>query len=73
MPAADLHTVDPLVTRSRHTDLVESAVAAESSVQTDSKIVLSWLRCSGDHHVDSRSRATPHIITQTELALFKDR
>jgi len=72
VPAADLHTVDPLVTRSRHTDLVESAVAAESSVQTNSEIVLSWRRCSGDYHVDPRSRATPHIITQTELALFKE-
>ncbi len=64
--------IDPLVARSRHADLVESAVAAESSVQTDSEIVLSWRRCSGDYHVDPRSRATPHIITQTELALFKE-
>jgi transcriptional regulator of acetoin/glycerol metabolism/AraC-like DNA-binding protein len=68
----DLHRVDPLVVRSRHSDLVDSAVASESSVQTDSKIVLSWRRCSGDHHVDPRSSATPHIITQTELALFKE-
>jgi AraC-like DNA-binding protein/PAS domain-containing protein len=58
--------------RSRHADLVESAVTAESSVQTDSEIALSWRRCSGDYHVDPESRATPHIITQTELALFKE-
>jgi len=64
--------VDPLVARSRHADLVESAVAAENSVQTDSEIVLSWRRCSSDYHVDPRSTATPHIITQTELALFKE-
>jgi len=72
MSAADLHRVDPLVARSRHTDLVESAVAAQSAVQTDSEIVFSWRRCSGDYHVDPGSRATPHIITQTELALFKE-
>jgi AraC-like DNA-binding protein/PAS domain-containing protein len=72
VPAADLHRIDPLVARSRHADVVESAVVAESSVQTDSEIVLSWRRCSGDYHVDPRSRATPHIITQTELALFKE-
>jgi transcriptional regulator of acetoin/glycerol metabolism len=72
VPPADLHRIDPLVTRSRHADLVESAVAAESSVQTDSEIVLSWRRCSGDYHVDPRSRATPHIITQTELTHFKE-
>jgi transcriptional regulator of acetoin/glycerol metabolism len=72
VPAADLHRIDPLVARSRHADLVESAVAAEGSVQTDSEIVLSWRRCSGDYHVDPRSRATPHIITQTELTLFKE-
>ena len=57
---------------SRHSDLVESAVAAESSGQTNSEIALSWRRCSGDYHVDPRSSATPHIITQTELALFKE-
>jgi transcriptional regulator of acetoin/glycerol metabolism len=72
VPAADPHRIDPLAARSRHADLVESAVAAESSVQTDSETVLSWRRCSGDYHVDPRSRATPHIITQTELALFKE-
>ena len=72
MPAADLHRVDPLVALSRHADLVESAVAAESPVPADSEIVLSWRRCSGDYHVDPRSRATPHIITKTELALFKE-
>ena len=72
MPAADPHRIDPLAARSRHADLVESAVAAESSVQTDSETVLSWRRCSGDYHVDPRSRATPHIITQAELTLFKE-
>jgi transcriptional regulator of acetoin/glycerol metabolism len=60
------------VARSRHADLVESAVAAESPVPTDSEMVLSWRRCIGDYHVDPRSRATPHIITQTELTLFKE-
>jgi len=72
VPAADLHRIDPLLTRSRHADLVESAVASESSVQTDRGTVLSWRRCSSDYHVDPGSRATPHIITQTELALFKE-
>ena len=72
MPAADLHRIDPLVARSRHADLIESAVAPESSVPADSEIVLSWRRCSGDYHVDPRSGATPHIITQTELTLFKE-
>src|SRR5246127_4771100 len=72
VPATDLHRVDPLVARSRHADLVESAVAAESSVPADSEIVLSWRRCSSDYHVDPRSGTTPHIITQTELALFKE-
>src|ERR1700756_3003776 len=72
VPAADLHRVDPLVTRSRHADLVESAVATESLVPTDSETVLSWRRCVGDYHVDPRSSATPHIITQTELTLFKE-
>jgi len=72
VPAADLHRVDPLVTRSRHADLVESAVAAESLVPTDTEIVLSWRRCIGDYHVDPRSSATPHIITQTELTHFKE-
>jgi transcriptional regulator of acetoin/glycerol metabolism len=71
-PAADLHRVDPLAALSRHADLVESAVAPESPVPADSEIVLSWRRCSGDYHVDPRSRATPHIITKTELALFKE-
>lgn len=47
VPAADLHRIDPLVARSRHSDLVESAVAAEGPVQTDSQIVLSWRRCNG--------------------------
>jgi transcriptional regulator of acetoin/glycerol metabolism len=60
------------VARSRHADVVESAVAGQSPVQTDSEIVLSWRRCIGDHHVDPRSSATPHIITQTELTLFKE-
>ena len=72
MPAADLHRFDPLVARSHHADVVESAVAAECPVQSDSEIVLSWRRCNGDYHVDPRSSATPHIITQTELALFKE-
>jgi transcriptional regulator of acetoin/glycerol metabolism len=72
VPAADLHRVDPLVARSRHADFVESAVAAESSVQTDSEIVHSWRRCIGDYRVDPGSSATPHIITQTELTLFKE-
>jgi len=72
VPAADLHRVDPLVARSRHADLVESAVAAASPVPTDSEVVLSWRRCIGDYHVDPRSSATPHIITQTELTLFKE-
>jgi transcriptional regulator of acetoin/glycerol metabolism len=72
VPAANLYRTDPLLARSRHPDLVESAVAAESSVQTDNEIVLSWRRCIGDYHVDPRSRATPHIITQTELTLFKE-
>ena len=72
VPAADLHRVDPLVARSRHADLVESAVAAESPVQTDSEILLSWRRCRGDYHVDPGSNTTPHIITQTELNLFKE-
>jgi transcriptional regulator of acetoin/glycerol metabolism len=70
--AADLHRVDPLAARSRHADLVESAVAAQSPVPTDNEIVLSWRRCIGDYHVDPRSSATPHIITQTELTLFKE-
>jgi transcriptional regulator of acetoin/glycerol metabolism len=72
VPAADLHRVDPLAARSRHADLVESAVAAESPVPTDSEIVLSWRRCVGDYHVDPTSSATPNIITQTELTLFKE-
>ena len=72
MPAADLHRIDPLETRSRHADLVESAVAAEGPVATDTEIVLSWRRCIGDYHVDPRSSATPHIITQTELTHFKE-
>ena len=72
MPAADLHRIDLLMAQSRHADLVELAVAAESSLQTDTEIVVSWRRCSGDYHVDPRSGATPHIITQTELALFKE-
>jgi transcriptional regulator of acetoin/glycerol metabolism len=72
VPAADLHRVDPLAATSRHADLVESAVAAESPVPADSEIVLSWRRCSGDYHVDPRSSATPHIITHTELTLFKE-
>ena len=58
--------------RSRHADLVESAVAVESPFPTDSEILFSWRRCIGDHHVDPRSSATPHIVTQTELALFKE-
>jgi transcriptional regulator of acetoin/glycerol metabolism len=60
------------VARSRHADLVESTVAAESSLQPDSEIVLSWRRCSGDYNVDPKSTATPHIVTQTELTLFKE-
>jgi len=72
MPAADLHRVDTLVSRPRHAEIVESAVAAESPVSTDSEIVLSWRRCIGDYRVDPRSSATPHIITQTELTLFKE-
>jgi transcriptional regulator of acetoin/glycerol metabolism len=72
VPAADLHRIDPLVARSRHADLVDSAVAAESPVQADSEIVHSWRRCTGDYHVDPRSSATPHIITQTELNFFKE-
>jgi len=72
VPAADLHRVDPLVARSRHADLVESAVAAESPVQASGEIVFSWRRCISDYHVDPRSSATPHIITQTELTLFKE-
>ena len=60
------------MTRSRHADLVESAVAGESPVQTNREIVLSWRRCIGDYHVDPRSRAIPHLITQTELTLFKE-
>src|SRR6202007_522789 len=66
------HRIDLLMAQSRHADLVELAVAAESSLQTDTEIVVSWRRCSGDYHVDPRSGATPHIITQTELALFKE-
>jgi transcriptional regulator of acetoin/glycerol metabolism len=69
MHAADLHRIDPLAAQSRH---VESAVAAESPVPTDSETVLSWRRCIGDYHVDPASSARPHIITQTELTLFKE-
>ena len=72
MPRADLHRADPLVARPRHADLVESAVAAGSPLPTDTEIVLSWRRCIGDYHVDPRSSATPHIITHTELTLFKE-
>jgi transcriptional regulator of acetoin/glycerol metabolism len=72
VPTADIYRVDPLVARSRHADLVESAVAAESPVQTDREVVLSWRRCIGDYRVDPRSSATPHIITQTELNLYKE-
>jgi len=72
VPAANFHRIDPLVARSRHADLVESAVAGERPVPTDSEIVLSWRRCIGDYHVDPRSGTTPHIITHTELALFKE-
>src|ERR1700758_1195409 len=72
MPAADLHRIDLLMAQSRHADLVELAVAAESSLQTDTEIVLSWRRGVGDYHVDPRSSATPHIITQTELTHFKE-
>jgi AraC-like DNA-binding protein/PAS domain-containing protein len=72
VPATYLHRVDPLVARSRHTDLVESVLAGESSVPENSEIVLSWRRCRGDYHVDPGSGATPHIITQSELTLFKE-
>src|ERR1700740_2144167 len=72
VPAADLHRMDPMAARSRHADLVEAAVVAEGLVETDSETVLSWRRCSSDYHVDPRSKATPHIITQSELALFKE-
>jgi transcriptional regulator of acetoin/glycerol metabolism len=71
VPAADLHKIDPLA-RSRHADLLESVVASQSSVPTDSEIVPSWRRCIGNYHVDPRSSATPHIVTQTELTLFKE-
>ncbi len=71
MPA-DLHRTDSLVTPSRHAHLVESTVAAKSPDQTGSEIVLSWRRCIGDYHVDHGSTTTPHIITQSELAHFKE-
>ena len=63
MPAADLHRIDPLVAQSRHADIVESAVAAEGPVQSDSEIVLSWRRCNGDYHADVR------VITATNRDL----
>ena len=34
--------------------------------------MMSFYLCAFVYHVDPRSRATPHIITQTELALFKE-
>ena len=56
-----------------HGDRVELNINTGNLLSEPEKIFGSWRRCLLDYHMDAKSVSAPHIITQNELKVFRER
>jgi len=55
-----------------HGDRIELNVSSENLLAEPEEIFGSWRRCLVDLHLDTRNPSAPHIITQSELKVFRE-
>jgi AraC-like DNA-binding protein len=59
-------------TESRHLDRIESAVRAGGLTSDLYEVSASWRRCTTDLLVNPESHAVPHIVTDSELKVYRE-
>lgn len=67
-----MHRVGPRNEEPPHVRPIEPAVAGTRLSSAVEEVSDSWRRCMADYHVDTRSRSSPHVITQTELKFSRE-
>src|SRR6201987_5298809 len=56
-----------------HVDLIHSVAEGGSVPSEPVEVIASWRRCTIEHHINPDRRATPHIITESELRASRER
>src|SRR5580692_9202422 len=72
MATAVHYSLDRVAKGLSHGDRVELNVNSENLLSEREEIFESWRRCFLDFRVDARDASPPHIITQTELKVFRE-
>ena len=73
MATAVQRSLDSLTKGLSHGDCVELNVNSQNLLSEREEIFESWRRCFLDYRVDVRDVSAPHIITQNELKVFRER
>ena len=59
-------------TESRHLDQIESVVQGGSATSDFEAVSASWRRCTAELLVNPDGRSAPHIVTDSELRVFRE-
>ncbi|HWW97905.1 MAG TPA: helix-turn-helix domain-containing protein [Edaphobacter sp.] len=59
-------------TESRHLDQIESVVQGGGATSDLEEVSASWRRCTADLLINPDGRAAPHIVTDSELRIFRE-
>jgi AraC-like DNA-binding protein len=59
--------------RLSHVDLIQSVADGVIVPPEPAEVLDSWRRCTIEHHINPDRRATPHIITESELRTSRER
>ena len=59
-------------TESRHLDQIESVVQGGGATSDLEEVSASWRRCTADLLINPEARAAPHIVTDSELRIFRE-
>jgi AraC-like DNA-binding protein len=59
-------------TESRHLDQIDSVVQGEGATSDLEEVSASWRRCTAELLIKPDGRAAPHIVTDSELRVFRE-
>src|SRR6202162_4937490 len=72
MATAVQRRIDPSMPGLSHGERIEFNVSSENLLSEPQEIFGSWRRSLIDYHVKADNLSAPHIITQTELKVFRE-
>jgi AraC-like DNA-binding protein len=72
MATATQRRLDPSLTGLSHGERIELNVSSENLLSEPEEIFGSWRRSLIDYRIDADNFSAPHIITQTELKVFRE-